>query len=745
MPVRKLMWFTVGFAVSCVLTVYLLPFSWILPAAGISLFLCTIAFLCKQRLPVAVLIGMSAGFIFFSLFCGQYLNIAKNQDGMLSDIQITASGYDSETDYGIRFDGTVIISGEKYGVRVYINEPMDISPGDVVKGKFLLRYTPPGGRDESIYHAGNGIFLLAYQRGVAEYRIGEDVGLFHYPAIFAQEIKTVIHRIFPQDVTGIVQALLLGDSTELDYQTETALKISGIRHIIAVSGLHVTLLYSLIQTITLRRRFLSAFLAFPVLLFFSAMAGFTPSVVRACIMVGLMLLAQVCNKEYDPPTALAFSVLVMLAVNPFVISSAGFQLTVGCVAGIQLFADPIGDWMKSILGTPKGKGLKSKILRWTISSVLMSIGAMSLTTPLCALYFGSVSLVGVLTNLLTIWVINWIFYGVVVLCALSYLSVTISSLLGWLLAWLIRYVLWIAKFLASFPLAAVYTKSPYIVVWLIFVYLLAGFILLQHKKHPVIFACCMTISLSMALLCSWIEPLLDHARMTVMDVGQGQSIILQSGSHTFLVDCGGDSDETAADTAAETLLSMGIYRLDAIILTHGDRDHAGGIMNLLSRIETDRILLGADNDQQLIAEIRSAANGEVMEVTEDLHLTTDKAEITVFAPLFVDKGNENSLCVLFDAQKCAILITGDRGNLGEMMLMRDHEIPNVDVLVAGHHGSKYATTDALLQQTDPEIVVISVSADNLYGHPAPETLERLEKYGCRVYRTDVHGTIIYRR
>ena len=130
---------------------------------------------------------------------------------------------------------------------------------------------------------------------------------------------------------------------------------------------------------------------------------------------------------------------------------------------------------------------------------------------------------------------------------------------------------------------------------------------------------------------------------------------------------------------------------------------------------------------------------------ENLELTLEGTVIRIYAPVFPGNSNENSLCILFDTEKCDILITGDRNGFGERSLLRHGDIPDVDVLVAGHHGSKNATCEELLAAVRPEIVCISVGKDNSYGHPAPETLQRLQRYGCSVYRTDQNGSIIIRR
>ena len=125
--------------------------------------------------------------------------------------------------------------------------------------------------------------------------------------------------------------------------------------------------------------------------------------------------------------------------------------------------------------------------------------------------------------------------------------------------------------------------------------------------------------------------------------------------------------------------------------------------------------------------------------------TFGSTEMTVIGPFSYNKGNESSLCVLFRHEKCDILITGDRGALGELMLLREHDLPQLDLLIAGHHGSSGSTGEALLAATKPENAIISVGEDNRYGHPSDQVLKRLAAVGCTVFRTDLHGTVIFRR
>ena len=729
------MWFTIGFALACGLDAYLHLQGWTVPLIVAGIILCAAGIPIRRVRPLSLCaLGWAVGLAWCLAFSGMYLEPAKALDGIQTKAVLTVTDYSWETAYGSAVDGTVDLEGKSYHVRAYLKGTEALLPGDRVTGTFRMRYTP-GGEESATYHPGKGIFLLAYQRGDAEIQAGAVDK--RYASELARAIKERLRELLPEDVFAFSQALLLGDSSELSYETETAFRISGIRHIIAVSGLHVSILYSLLSAVTFKKRYLTAFVSFPALLLFAAVAGFTPSVTRACIMVALMILAQLFNKEYDSPTALAFASLVMLAVNPMVITSVSFQLSVGCVAGIQLCSGPISQWLKSVIGEARGRGFVANLKRWLVSSVSVTLGAMSLTTPLCAYYFGAVSLIGVVTNLLTLWVVNLIFNALVVMCLLSLISMKLATVLGWVIGWPIRLVLFLSDLLASVPLAAVYTKSAYIVAWLVFVYILLAVFLLSRKRHPQMLIACGAVGLFLALLASWAEPRMDDLRVTMLDVGQGQSILLQADGRTYLVDCGGDSDTEAADTVAETLLSQGIYRLDGIIITHCDVDHMGGLANLLSRIPTDVILYPATDQLDM-------PDAKLYPVSRDLDLPLGKAKLSVFGPLGTADGNENSLCVLFTVGDCDILITGDRGSLGETALLRN-PLPDVELLIAGHHGSKYSTTEALLQAVRPDYIFVSAGVDNSYGHPAQEMLDRAAAVGAAVYRTDLHGTLIFRR
>ena len=737
---RTLMWFTIGFAASCGLFAYGRDSRWLLPAAILAV-LVLVAGVCLTgrrkylRSALAVLTGSLLGLGWFGISYLSRLQPLQAMDAERFAIGVTATDYGYETGYGTAVDGLVPVDGKIRQIRLYLSEEVEIRPGDRIEGAFRLSVTMSDEKEDSAWFQGKGIFLLGYQTGEIQLAPAEKIPGWCFPALLRQKIQSILTQCFPEDTSAFARALLLGDGTGLSYAVNTDFKISGIRHIIAVSGLHISILYGLVSLLTLRRRYLTALVGIPVLFLFAAVAGFTPSVTRACIMVWLMLLSQVFDRDYDGLTALSFAVLVMLVINPMAVTSVSLQLSAGCVAGILLFNGPINLWLNRKI--PEGTGMLHQARNLLCSSISVSLSASTLITPLCAYYFGTVSLVGTLTNLLTLWVVNLIFNGMVILCAIFPVLPAAAEALGWLLSWPIRYVLAVSGLLADFPLAAVYTKSIYIVLWLAFVYLLLVVFLLMKKKQPGVLLCCGTLGLCLALLASWVEPLMSDTRITMLDVGQGQAILLQAEGKTILVDCGGDSDSRTADIVAETLLSQGITRLDGIIITHYDRDHAGALHNLLSRVDTDCLFLPDTRNEME----QPDTTADMFYVWEDMELTVGSASLQIFGPVYSSYDNENSLCVLFDTEKCDILITGDRSAFGERMLLRGRSLPDVDILVAGHHGAETSTSPELLRAVTPETILISAAKNNIYGHPSDDLLQRAEEFGCSVYRTDLNGTI----
>jgi competence protein ComEC len=393
------------------------------------------------------------------------------------------------------------------------------------------------------------------------------------------------------------------------------------------------------------------------------------------------------------------------------------------------------------------------LLRWTFSGLAGTLGAIAFSTPVAAAHFGAVSIVSPLTNLLCLWCVSLLFNaGWLALIAFMALPM-VGRALALCLVWLGRYVFLVVRVLAGLPYTVVYTSNPLIACWMVFAYavFIAAFLLRDRKRpfRPLMPACLSLIGLCAVILLT-IRTASDSLLIfTALDVGQGQCVVMQAGSATVMVDCGGtNSEEGAGDKAAGYLLGRSRQRLDLLILTHLHDDHANGAVRLMSEVEVRCLLLPreADDEKGLLPEILEAAKRrgtDVQYVTEDMSLEVGELSLSVFAPMGEGGDNERGLIVLAGAGDFEALITGDADSETERQLTARGLLPDIELLMVGHHGSRYSTGGILLDAARPETAVISVGW-NSYGHPAEETMERLTGRGIDIHRTDVEGDVVVR-
>lgn len=627
-----------------------------------------------------------------------------------------------------------------------------LKPGDRVS--FTARVTPSSHAygDETAYYTAKGVYLIAYCSGAPEITAAGRVPVRYWPALCARRLHSGIYAAFDETAAPIAAAVTLGDKSGLDDTLYSAFNRAGLMHAAVVSGLHISFLVEMLLLACGRRRGIALAMA-PLLVFYALMAGGTPSAFRAVVMQCALLAAPLAQREQDGPSALGLALLLLLALNPFAAASVGLQLSFASVAGILLVTDPLLGWMSRPLeqkrpsGERRLKGLLWKAARTALAGICASLGAMLFTVPLVAVYFGQILLLSPLSGMLALWALSALMGAALILGTVALLLPGPAALLGSAAGLLGHYARWVTLLLGRFPFASLSTGSRYCLIWLAAVYLALPAVFLSRKKpaRPLASALAAALLLCAAIGFGRLEVETADLTVTALDVGQGSSTALLSGGQAALVDCGGSGSRSAGDTAADYFAAMGRVRLDLLALTHFDSDHINGVEQLFYRMKVERVAIPAGDagsgDAARVIALAQAEGAEVLLVNETKAVALGEAELTLFPPLGSGPSNESGLFALCTWGDFDVLVTGDADAFVEKMLVKYCPIPDIEVLLAGHHGSKGSSCEEFLQATAPELAIISAGANNSYGHPAQETLDRLEAIGSQVRRTDQEGSV----
>ena len=744
---RKLAIFSYSFAISTILYV-IFPSKNAFTEVIWGLLVCVAAIasivLCFFRMDIAKRVRIAAfGLTVGLLWCWFYeRNHIAPLEGTAESGILHARVLEApeKTQYGCR----VLCKSGSERLLLYLDaEAMTLQLGDELTVPVRLSNVSQG---ENLYYAAKDISFLAFQEGEVT-KTGHSLTWRDYPALTYAKMQEQIASIFPADAEPFARALLSGDTSGLEYSLRNAMSLTGISHIVAVSGMHVSLICSLVMAIFLQRRRLAAGVCIVAMWFFAAMLGFLPSVTRAVVMNTVLLLAPIFRKESDGPTSLGVALLVLLVWNPYSIASVSLQLSFVSVTGISLVTQRMIAWLDLLSRRKSWKHdhpWLSRLCSACFLSISTTLGATLLTTPLVACYFGTISLSSLFVNLVALPVLSYTFAFGYLAIILSFFLLPVGQAVAWVLAWGIRWVCGLVDWVSEFSFCTLYTESPFAVGWLVFCYALAPLLLWKRMRRRYVIGT-MLAGLAVVFVCQTVFR--PSFQMTLLDVGQGQCIVVQSGNLTAVVDCGGSDGASVGEQAARNLLCRNRSSVDALILTHYDSDHTNGVLQLMERMKIHGLFLPQIETEEVCKqEIVSAAwwyGIPIYEVEADTALRFSEGRMELYPPRRTSTENDG-LSVLLSVEECDILITGDMSVAAEEALLDSRDLPDIEILVAGHHGSKGSTGVRLLQDLKPETVLISVGK-NSYGHPAPETLERIANIGAVVYRTDYNGTITVKR
>lgn len=615
----------------------------------------------------------------------------------------------------------------------------------------------PGQFNSRLYYQGKGISGRVYADRA------EIIGSHPAPVRrFLTGVRTEISRVYglvlDENEAGLLRAMILGEKEGLDEETKELYQKNGISHLLAISGLHISLIG--LGFYGIMRRSSGSYLcaAIPAILLLLAygwMTGASVSVIRAASMCGLSILADLVGRTYDMLTAIGATALVLMVTNPLCVRQSAFLLSYGAVLGIALI-QPLWKFYR-----PGGGRL--------YQSLSASLSVLTVTFPILLHAFCEYPLYSTVLNLLAIPLMS-----ILMVCGLM------CGLLG-------LYFLPAAR-LAAFPCHMILSlyeqmgswclKLPGAVLsigaparWKIALYygiLALGLWILYREKrkakyagagHPFLLSKRVPVFwlgiqfLSVLLLCLRLHTGLS---VTMLDVGQGDAIFLQGPEGTTILTDGGSSSvkQVGEYRILPYLRSEGVALLDYMIISHMDQDHVNGLTEL---VEDSRKPGGMRIGHAVLPElsVKDEAYLEMEKLFGEAEipilymragdiLASDNFSLTCLWPergKQSDDRNEQSLVLLAEYGEFQMLLTGDIGPEAERALISSGRLKDVEILKASHHGSRYSSSSAFLDQIRPEVSLISCSATNRYGHPGKETLGRLKDVGSRVLITRDCGAI----
>lgn len=545
------------------------------------------------------------------------------------------------------------------------------------------------------------------------------------------------------DARGIAGAMLLGDRRNLSDRSQRQLRESGLVHLIAISGLHVGLIWGLFARLSRRFRHghlwlaIGSIVALPL---FGYLVGARPSVVRAILFTGLALAANALGRRVGAAHVLTLACTLSLAGHPSVWASGGFQLSFAATAGLVLGAARLAPALPlpPILGVP----------------VAASVASYIATAPFSASMFGQLAPASLWSNLLGVPLAAGILIG-------GYASLLISigldgpALPGWTAG--IQALEQVSRFSPALGPTPIRVAAPNLALSAGGL-LAVGLIVSGWIRSRCWIALWRAIAV-VALVGIHIGPpptAPTKTRVQLLDVGQGQSVWLQRGGRTLLIDAGGNpfgGYDPGARVVVPALLSAGVRRLNALAVSHEDTDHAAGVEAVLRTLPVDEIWLGPDAHRSpRLRRLRALAR----RTGAGVRIFGRHEKETRFGDWIVrgyevprsgcSKGNDRSLVLrIADADsRGSVLIPGDLEECGLTHLLDSSGAGSLQsrLLILAHHGSRSGTTRDWLRKVDPVEAWVSAGFRNRFGHPHRQVRDRIREAGLQLRRTDREGTVV---
>ncbi len=741
------------------------------------------AFVFRQKKPIGLMLGVVG---FFCLGAGRFEAAAINIDpghiayyngreevivtGLVAD---ESEVHDRVTLLRLQSESVELPGTAQFPVEGDVQIVVPRYP-DIPYGARLRLSGPLTTPDEDLdfdyraYLARQGIYSQMVWPDIVVLEEGRGNWLYHAIYEVKGKAQSTINRILPDPQAALLSGILLGNEDQIPPALEEQFRISGLSHIIAISGFNIAILAVILlrgsQPFVGRRW--SAWVALGGVAIYTVLVGAEASVVRAAIMAAIFIFAtRFMGRPTFAPAGLFTAAMVMTLANPHILWEVGFQLSFAATLGLMIYFNPWKSWLES--GIQKfAFPVPAKQLASFLGDVLLAtLAAMLLTMPLVIYHFQQLSVVSPLANFFTLpaqpGVMSW---GII-----STITGMVFPAAGELVAWTVwpflTYTISSARFFASMQSAsvpaAISTSGLLAIYALIFGVTWLGWKgrdrrveVLSRVGGRTVRRVGLTLSAIMAVIAvtmAFTQPD-GNLHISFFDVGQGDATLIQTpGGRSILVD-GGLYPSVLNDQIGRAI-PFWERKIDLVIATHPDDDHVAGLPSVLERYDVGQLITNGQAAEEesyqalldIAAEnavpIHQARAGEIIEIGDGVRLEILNPPSDQRPPTGDHHDNDLSVAFRLTYGDFSLLLTGDAGAAAEREMLASGQPLSAVVYKAGHHGAKSSSGESFLGAVQPRYVIVSAGEGNNYGHPHPEVLARAAAGGAQVLRTDELGTI----
>lgn len=561
-------------------------------------------------------------------------------------------------------------------------------------------------------------------------------------------------EVMPREDAAAIFAMLFGGYDGIRPELLEAFTVTGIVHILSVSGSHISLLAAVIAWLALFLRLprcLSVAAVILAIIVYVILAGLVPPAVRSGIMGGVAFLGLVLERERDAQYLLVLTGLLMLMISPLLFFHISFQLSLLATAGLLFLAPVLLTWM-------------ARLPRVVAASLSITMGAQLATLPILAWHFNQISLSSLLSNLIVVPLVDLIIIMGLAGGLLAFLIPVLGQIVFAFDSLLLGMTFEMTRTMAALPFSSVWLPSMGVGAGLCYYAVLSVLFVPQEYRTKINefiyrfrYYVIIVSSFYIFFLFSWQIMRPDEMEVHFIDVGQGDAaLVVTPHGHAMLFDTGGTRDGTfdiGARVDVPYLMHYGVREVDYIFLSHAHEDHAAGAGAVLSRMPV-KCVYTADEGTAVYARSMRLGDGnpllmKLIHAEEGQSIVLDGVTVDVlYAPSLEEvkhaTGNEVSNVYRVRYGNASFLFTGDLVKEHEEKILARGTDLHTTVLKVPHHGSDTSSCEDFVRAVNPLYAVYCVGVDNSFGHPRPSVVERYERAGAQTLRTDRDGAIVFR-